>query len=50
MAHLTPPVRLQKHEPYAVNGEQYVTMTVGNTVCTFGLDDEGHPPNVRGGR
>ena len=24
---------------YAVNGEQYVTMTVGNTVYTFGLDD-----------
>ena len=25
---------------YAVDGRQYVTMTVGNTVYTFGLDDE----------
>ena len=25
---------------YAVNGQQYVTMTVGNTVYTFGLDQD----------
>ena len=24
---------------YAVNGQQYVTMTIGNTVYTFGLDE-----------
>ncbi|MEE2962970.1 MAG: PQQ-binding-like beta-propeller repeat protein, partial [Acidobacteriota bacterium] len=25
---------------YAVNGQQYVSMTIGNTLYTFGLDGE----------
>jgi len=25
---------------YAVNGQQYVSMTIGNTLYTFGLDGD----------
>ena len=35
---------------YAVNGQQFVTMTIGNTVYTFGLDEQENAAGTAKGR